>query len=71
MVRCTSASSANKRVDDVILSDKSFIYRRNYKGPSTIPCGTPESTVTEDDVLPSRMTLCERPIRKDDIHEMS
>ena len=43
-----------------------YIYLRNSTGPKTEPCGTPESTDTEDD-FSSRTTLWDLPPRK--VHE--
>ena len=34
-------------------------------GPNTLPWGTPEVTLKEDDVLPSRRTCCVRLVRND------
>ena len=49
-------SSANKRTWDVTLSGRSFIYNRKRSGPRTVPCGTPDSTLVEEEVSPSRHT---------------
>ena len=34
-------------------------------GPNTLPWGTPEVTLMEDDVLPSMRTCCVRLVRND------
>ena len=41
---------------------------RKSTGPSTMPCGTPDSTGTQPDPSPTTTTLCVRPSRKDFIH---
>ena len=33
---------------------------KNRIGPKTVPCGTPESTVTRSDCIPSTTTRCFR-----------
>ena len=33
---------------------------KNRIGPKTVPCGTPESTVTRSDCIPSTTTRCSR-----------
>ena len=38
---------------------------KNRIGPKTVPCGTPESTVTRSDCIPSATTCC---FRKLEIH---
>ena len=38
---------------------------KNRIGPKTVPCGTPESTVTRSDCIPSTTTRC---FRKLEIH---
>jgi hypothetical protein len=46
-------SSANNFGTAVLNAfEMSFIYNRNRRGPSTEPCGTPHSTVFNDDVTP-------------------
>ena len=30
---------------------------RNSEGPSTVPCGTPEVTVTEEEYVPFKITF--------------
>ena len=37
-------SSANKRKVEEQLLPILFTYKRNIKGPKTVPCGTPEDT---------------------------
>ena len=44
MVRYIRQSSANDLISEFTESGRSFIKRRNKRGPSTVPCGTPEST---------------------------
>jgi hypothetical protein len=38
-------SSAKSLTDDLTKSGKSLMWQRKRRGPSTVPCGTPESTV--------------------------
>ena len=38
------------------LEGRSLLYTRNRRGPSTVPCGTPDVTAARDDVFPSRTT---------------
>ena len=40
------------------------MWQRNRSGPSTVPCGTPDSTVIEDDKVPSTTSCMERSVRK-------
>ena len=40
----------------------------NRRGPNTLPCGTPEVTLTSLDICPPTLTLCVRPKRKSLIH---
>ena len=40
----------------------SFMYRMNIKGPSTVPCGTPDLTAVSSDDSPSTTTHCVRPV---------
>ena len=46
-------SSANRRILDVMSLPISLIYKRNIKGPSTVPCGTPDVTLAVLDLSPS------------------
>jgi hypothetical protein len=41
----------------------SFTYTINGIGPKTVPCGTPEVTLTSLDSCPPTLTLCVRPTR--------
>jgi hypothetical protein len=43
--------------DDLTASGRSFMWQRNSMRQSTVPCGTPESTVTCWDDSPSNVTL--------------
>jgi hypothetical protein len=40
-----------------------LLYARNNIGPSTLPCGTPDVTVTSSGNCPPTLTLCVRPNR--------
>jgi len=46
--------SANTHKSDLVVI--SFMYNRNIRGPRTVPWGTPDVTITELDVIPSRRT---------------
>ena len=59
----SSASSANNLIVPDMSLLMSFIYVKNMSGPSTVPwgtpsVGTPESTGTSCDALPSTTTRC-------------
>ena len=41
---------------------------KNRIGLKTVPCGTPESTVTRSDCIPSTTTHCLRSLKKKKIH---
>ena len=51
-------SSANSLVEEPgdMDSGRSFIYSKKRRGPRTVPCGTPEETVTESEEAPSSST---------------
>ena len=38
---------------------------RKRRGPRTLPWGTPEVTLMEEDILPSRRTCCVRLVRNE------
>ena len=42
--RYSRQSSAKRRAFEVRLLGRSFMYSRQNRGPSTVPCGTPEVT---------------------------
>jgi hypothetical protein len=42
--RYNKQSSTKSFTDDLTASGRSFMWQRNSMGPSTVPCGTPEST---------------------------
>ena len=42
--RYSRQSSAKRRTFEVRLLGRSFMYSRKKRGPSTVPCGTPEVT---------------------------
>ena len=46
--------------DQLILQNgkSSEVYRRNNKGPKTLPCGTPDKTLTSLLLQPSTITCC-------------
>ena len=51
-------SSANSLTDDPIFSPMSLIYNKNINGSNTVPCGTPDLTLTDLDFSPSTKTFC-------------
>ena len=56
--------SSAKSLWDVTVVGKSFIWQRKSMGPRTVPCGTPESTLTSSVVSPSSTTLIVLFVRK-------
>ena len=50
-------SSAKRRTCDDTMDGRSLMYRRNNKGPSMVPCGTPEMTFVSGEMAPSSTTL--------------
>jgi len=46
---CKRQSSANDLTDDLTEFGRSFMWHKNSIGPSTVPCGTPESTVASSE----------------------
>ena len=55
---------AKSLTDDLTASGRSFMWQRNSMRQSTVPCGTPESTVTCWDDSPSNVTLIFLFVRK-------
>ena len=49
-------SSAKSLAVELMFSGMSLIKKRKRLGPSTDPCGTPDSTSMESDVCPSIIT---------------
>ena len=49
-------SSAKSLSDDVIFLEMSLMYSKNIKGPSTVPYGTPDVTITEVEDSPLSKT---------------
>ena len=60
-------SSANRRTVEWILLGKSLMYIRKRRGPSTVPCGTPDSTWVQGECPPLTTTLCSRHVRNFEI----
>ena len=56
--RKSKLSSANSLVEEQgdMDSGRSFMYSKKRRGPRTVPCGTPEETVTESEEEPSSRT---------------
>lgn len=55
-------------VFDVTHSGRSFINIKNNSGPSTVPWGTPLTTLALPDAAPSTNTCCVLLLRKASIH---
>ena len=64
IVLYSKQSSANNLIEDVTLSGRSFMWQRNSIGPSTMPWGTPESTVVSFDFSPSTIVRIDLAVRK-------
>ena len=62
-------SSANSLASDSVDSGRSLINSKKRKGPSTVPCDTPDSTSVVVDLWPSSCTSCVRWLRKSWIHK--
>ena len=60
MVMYKDVSSANSFILELISEMMSFMYSMKSKGPRTDPCGTPDCSCFEEEVLPSKMTDCVR-----------
>ena len=57
-------SSANKiRLISFDTLQMSFMYNKNNCGPSTDPCGTPQTVCNIPDVVISKFTYCFRPVK--------
>ena len=61
-------SSAKGLTWDFTESGKSLIWHKNIRGPRTVPCVTPDSTLTLFDSSPSTTTFIVLSFRKDDNH---
>ena len=61
-------SSTNSRTWDETTLSKSFICNRKSRGPSTVPCGTPDSTLLAEDLCPSTTTCWSRVLKKAAVH---
>ena len=62
-------SSANSLASDSVDSGRSLMNSKKSKGPSTVPCGTQDSTSAVVDLWPSSCTSCVRWLRKSWIHK--
>ena len=51
-------------------SGRSLMWHKNSSGPRTVPCGTPESTVTESDSSPSTTTFIFLFVKKSNSQEL-
>ena len=54
----TAVSSAKSLTLDQIFSGRSFMYAKKRIGPKTEPCGTPEETGIELELVPLVTTDC-------------
>ncbi len=57
MVLYMRQSSAKRRAVDDKFHGRSLIYRRNPRGPMTVPCGIPDVIVDSDEHSPSTSTF--------------
>ena len=62
--RYINKSLAKRRIDEEMESDISFMKVRNSKGPSTVPCGTPDKTSDQSEASPSTTTRWDLLVRK-------
>ena len=67
--RYSRQSSAKRRTFEVRLLGRSFMYSRKKRGPSTVPCGTPEVTWMGVDADPFITTCWVLSVRKLSIHD--
>ena len=63
-------SSEKRQTSDSMWLGMSLMYVKNNKGPSTVPCGTPDNTSSLSDFVPSSTTCCFLFERKDLIHAL-
>ena len=68
MVRYTMQSSANRRIFGVRFSVMSLMYSRSRNGSGTVPCGTPDSTFDQSDILPFTRARCFLLCKNGEIH---
>ena len=68
---CKRQSSANRLTDDLTEFSRSFMWHKNSIGPSTVPCGTLESTVALSEYSSSIATCIFLSVRKDVNHVWS
>jgi len=68
IVRYRIQSSANNLISERMSLAMSLMYSKNNKGPRTVPCGTPDETVRQDDWVPFSVTRWRRDERKDSTH---
>ena len=61
-------SSANSPNFEVIWRPMSLMYSKNISGPKTVPCGTPDVTITGEDCVPLPTTVWVLPQSQDSIH---
>jgi len=59
---CTRADGAvyeaiiSSLICEVMTDGRSFMWSKNKRGPSTVPCGTPDNTLPSGDLNPSTTT---------------
>jgi len=54
-------SSAKSPIVDSMFLQISLTYTRNRWGPNSLPCGTPDITLTSSHYCPPTLTFCKRP----------
>ena len=64
-------SSANSPNFEVIWRPMSLMYSKNISGPRTMPCGTPDVTITGEDCVPITTTVWVLPQSQNSIHLIS
>ena len=62
-IKLSSAKSLVEVIGEMD-SGRSFMYSRKSRGPRTVPCGTPEETVTGSEEVPSSSTRWVLRVRK-------
>ena len=67
MVRYSMQSSANSRISDLMSAVMLFMYSKNSREPKTVPWGSPEVSVSQDDCDPFTTTRCSRFARNEEI----
>ena len=69
-VRYSSQPSAKRQTVDFNTSVRSLIWHNNRRGPRTVPCGTPESSLIASDSSPSTTIFICLLVKKPRSHEL-